>query len=719
MRFDRQRLRPSPLTLGLLLAAVGGATWAHLDARRTEDPAATLVSSRSSAWRVLPELATLGAAGSTIELWPARGEPVRLVPRPGGHAVWVGERILGPADPEAMEGIWDSLRLATTVRAVVEGADTGLGDGGRIVVALPDDAGVRTLVLGRPTADEAGVYGAIEGGAEGTEGQWVLEREMSALVQQAPEAWLARRAVVAEPADVSAVVDGDVRIERGLDGLWRATRAGEGAVLLDGTAVGTRLQRLLSARLDPWVEPGDDAGEPWITLEGVDGVDWGLRTHGPCPGREARVLVSRGPGRWGCLDAAVVVPWPVPGRAVERPEALVEPRLLPHVYGRVLRVEQLAPTSRVLQRWGGGWRLEESIDGRIARFDVDEPEVFRWYEALHDAEVGLGAPPPGDDPGPPDVELRLLTDSTVTLRVRCHAGPPWRCRRDDGPWLELRQAEPRLAFDPDTFAPRRLAELSAEDVRAIEILAGPAGDDVLRQSAHFDLGVWRLDAPLHPEGDAALDAMRLEAMLGALAGLRAEAWVDGAADDAALRRVRVERVPRRDQAPTLEVELLPDCVVRMEGHRPARLSEGTCETLGQDLLVEWPLQRAIDTARGLELTRSGRTARLERQGEVWAHPDGAPEPEANAWLQRMHERTAPRVRRAAPPSAATWRLRVLPTRGTAYAFEGADAWARIEGEDWWYQLDETSESSEASEASDDAESSESSDDGESGDAEAP
>ncbi|MCX4244595.1 hypothetical protein [Paraliomyxa miuraensis] len=687
--------RPSRLTWSLLALAVGTAAWAHLDARRDDGAHATLVSTRSSAWRVLPELATWASAGATVELWPPHGDPVRLVPGAGGHAVWVGDAVLGPVDPEAMEGIWDSLRLATTVRAADADSDAGLGSGGRIVVELPDrpsDGGVRTIVLGRPTVDGAGLYGAIEGGAEGTAGLWVLEQELSLLVQQAPEAWLARRAVVAETSEIVAVRDGSSILERGIDGHWRA-RLEEGPhVLLDRVAVETRIDRLISARLDPWVDPvGGDEGEPWITLQGEDGVDVTLRRHGACPGRAERVLVERGPGRWGCLDEALVRPWPMPWRTdTEDPGALLEPRLLPHPYGRVLRIELLHPETRVLARYGGGWRLEEPVEGgRTSVLDVDEPEVFRWYQALHEAEVSL---PSTDDATPwpevADVDLRLTTDSTATLRLRCTSVEgSMRCRRDDGPVLEVRQAQlPPLAFDADAFAERRLTEGRADEARALEILPGPAGPEVVRQSMHFDLGVWRLDAPVHPEGDAALDSMRLEAMLAVLSGLRAEAWVEGMDDAAAVRRLRLERVPRRGQDAALEVELLSDCVVRVTGQRPARLSEGTCETLRQDLLVELPLQRAIDLARGLELTRERSTVRLQRTGAAWVDEQGGPAREANAWLRRMHEVSASELVAGEPAAPQTWELRVLPTEGTAFAFEGGEGWLRLRGEDWWYRL---------------------------------
>lgn len=693
-----RRLRPSGLTWVLLGTAVVSATWAHLDARSPDAPRATLVSTRSAAWRLLPEIANTDVAGAAIELRAPNAVPVRLVPDGLGHRVMAGDEVLGPADPEAMEGIWDSLRLATTLRAVDEGAAVELGSGGRIVIELPQ-GGTRTLVLGPEAADGAGRYGAIEGGVEGTEGQWVLETELSVLVEQPAETWLARRAVVVEPAELAALREGDLRVSRGIDGLWRA-RVGEGpASLLDRVAVETRLDRLVSARLDPLVDPRDDPGSPWITLEGLDGADTTLDRHGPCPGRDGRVLIDRGPGRWGCIDEALVAPWPVPGRGGSEAGALLDPRLAPHAYGRVLRVELREPAPRVLRRYGGAWRIEEDHDGRTTVFDVDEPEVFRWYDALHDAEVSLDE----DDGAPfsPTVDLTLVTDSTATLRLRCTDEEPRRCRRDDGPVLRLRQRIPPLAFDVDTFAERRLTALPSEDARALEILPGADEEAVVRQSMQLDLGVWRLDAPMHPAGDAALDELRLEALLGTLGALRAEAWVD-APEGGPLRRLRIERVPRGGADPVLEIELYEGCVARVEGQRPARLSEGACETLGRDLLVELPIERAVVIARGLELTRDGRTVRLSPRGESWTDEDGGPASEANAWLRGWMDRPAPSLRGGRPPSPVEWTLRVLPREGTAFVFEGGPGWLGLEGASWWYAVPQEEGSMPSEEPSDEA-----------------
>src|SRR6187200_2624140 len=98
------------------------------------------------------------------------------------------------------------------------------------------------------------------------------------------------------------------------------------------------------------------------------------------------------------------------------------------------------------------------------------------------------------------------------------------CRLDDGPWVIVATRAPDLAFSRETFESRRLAALDVDDVRAIEIMPGP-GDPGVRQSIHFDLGLWRSDAPAQPVGDDFLDEEHLQGLLLAVAGARAQAWV--------------------------------------------------------------------------------------------------------------------------------------------------------------------------------------------------
>ena len=92
---------------------------------------------------------------------------------------------------------------------------------------------------------------------------------------------------------------------------------------------------------------------------------------------------------------------------------------------------------------------------------------------------------------------------------------------DDVAWCYLVQgigALPELAFTKETFADRRLLSFEAGEVRGLELLPGPTSDRV-RQSVRLDLGVWRLDAPLHDDTAAALTAV-LRIVLRVCARLR-------------------------------------------------------------------------------------------------------------------------------------------------------------------------------------------------------
>jgi hypothetical protein len=165
--------RPSPATLALVVLAGGSIAAVHFDPWADEGAVAPLVSTKSNARRLLPEIQDRGAEGATIELLPVHGEPTRIVPTASHtHEVWAGDVPLGPADPEAVEGLWASLRMATTLRAVEDDAAADPGDGGRIRVTLGD--AVHELWLGRPSPDGAGLYGGRVAAPEGVEGTWVV-----------------------------------------------------------------------------------------------------------------------------------------------------------------------------------------------------------------------------------------------------------------------------------------------------------------------------------------------------------------------------------------------------------------------------------------------------------------------------------------------------------------------------------------------------------------
>lgn len=687
-----------PATWALLVAAAAAAVTARVDPWEDTSVVAPLSSTQTGSRRLLPLLAEADVARATIVLRPALGPAVQLVPDPrGGHQVLSEDTPLGPADPEALDGLWSSLGMATTVRAVAEDSDVEVGSGGQIVVSWPGQQ--RTMSLGATTADDAGVYGSLQGGVEGTQGTWVFERELSLLVEQAPRAWVSRRAIVAETSHIEGVRIADgTELVRGPDGLWRSDGA-----LLQTQAVKARIDRVLSARLDPLLDPArdlsPDAGtpQPWITLTDIAGGTSTLSTAGPCPGRQGRVVLVRGEGLAGCIDSALLSPWPR--------EQWLNPVLAPHGYAEVLSIAQSLPAPRSLVRHGGGWRLEETLGERQIATEVDESEVFRWYGELHDAEVeplqvtdGVGVDGAGVDGtdttapvGPPAVSHTLSTEHGVTMTLACWSnvvgGPLQVCRRDAGPWLALRQPLRALALDPELFSDRRLVSaLSVDDARAIEILAGPASPGpTRRQSAHFDLGVWRLDAPTHPDGDDAMDSTKLEALLAAVAGLRAQRWAEPPAS-APLRVVRVDQVARAGVSETIAVALHEGCVVVVDGGRPGIVSESTCRRLSADLLFADPLHAWFLNADALELAAAGEPAvPLQRAGEQWTRADGAELGPLAGTIRRLRAFEASDVIQGSPAGEPQWTLRVRPRRGPPFVVNIGANWAQVQGADWHYE----------------------------------
>jgi hypothetical protein len=677
-------MRIATSTWGWLAAAAAAVVLVHADPWQRAGDAPLFVSSRSAAVRVLPELPEGVPADLVVELAGPEGPRARIEPGPRGAVVLAVRELVGPADPEALDGLWASLRAATTLRAVAADTDAGLGERGRIALSYGDTR--VEILLGRESPDGAGLYGSLADADGRPTGElWVVERELGDIVDQSAEAWAARRPLVLEPGEVARVAFADAEVVRGLDGMWRST-VGDATAIVQREAVEARLGRLVSARLDPWLAApyARDETAPWVRLATHDGAELPLWLRGPCPGFPDRVVVDRGEGRAGCVDARIVEPWPLPGRE-GMGTAWVEPRLLPHHYDRVLSIEQVRPRPQLLRRHGGTWVIETDDGGSKSVLELRESEVFAWYSALFDARFDHATEARGDADA---VELRIVTDSTESVRLRCGEADDdgvRACRRDDEPALAVRVAvDP--AFVAETFADRELVDIEAGQARAIEI----TGRDVVRQSVHLDLGVWRLDAPLHPEGDAVLDDLALEDLLATITAARAQEWTATPADTPE-RVLRIERTSARGQGDDVELQLWPasadTCVVRVGQGRAAKVGEGTCRALRRDLLLADPLAHVLDDARTLALREGDREIRLRRDdGGRWVREDGsAPGEERSRFTAWSMLRTTA-LRPGEPRGTAAASLAVQPTVGEPYTMEVGDGWARVVGQPWFYLL---------------------------------
>ena len=663
----------------LILAAAAVASTALVALEPFSGPAdGGFVSTTSAARRLFPELAAGGAQGVQVTLEPTDGASVQLRPGPDGYELWVDGLPAGPVDPDALEGLLSSLRMATSLRAVAEDTDVGPAVRGSISVAWDDQ--VRELEVGGATPDDVGLYGTLV--EKGREPQaWVIEPELAALLDQRPGAWLARRAAVVDARQVERVDFGEGAIERGPDGLWRSIVQGRAVAILDTEAVEIRLDRMLSTRLDPLLAEGVQASpQRWVGIGATGDRRFELSLAGPCPGDDSRVVLVRGPGWPGCIDSAVTRPWPLdPTTADSAGQGLVEPRLLPHPYGRVLRIDVTQPESASMRQQLGDWVIETPSGTGSTIVEVERGPVYEWYTSLHEAEVELD---PSPAPLRADVDLRVVTDSTVQLRLRCELGQEVRCQRDEGPILRVLDPLPSLRLEPETFTPRKLLEVAVEDVRAVELLPGPAGDSV-RQAAHFDLGVWRLDAPRHPDGDAALNETALEGLLATVSSLRAESFERPPAS-APQRTIRVEMTPRRGQAAQAAIELHPGCVAVVDD-KAATLSEAACTRLQGDLLHDDPLEYWVQTARSIEIDEGDLQVRLKRDQEALLASEG----DGEAALARLQSLAAARVEgleAGEPPGAPEGSLRILPASGSAFFVDYGPGWAAVRGADWFYRM---------------------------------
>ncbi|MCA9720763.1 MAG: hypothetical protein KC468_39235, partial [Myxococcales bacterium] len=265
------------------------------------------------------------------------------------------------------------------------------------------------------------------------------------------------------------------------------------------------------------------------------------------------------------------------------------------------------------------------------------------------------------------------------------------CRRDDGPVLTVRtQRLPPLAFTAETFADRQLTRVGAEEVRALELLPGPAGRRA-RQSVRKDMGIWRLDTPRHPDGSDALDEVRLEQLLAVVTALRADAWVEPPLEQSLERTIRVERTAAR--AGPVVVALHEGCVVTVaQRTRAAQIDEDACAALRGDLLYNDPLRDWINRARSIEWSDLDdpdrppvRARRAPVGGDAWEIERGDRqefEERLVAWTNWRSDG----VRTAPPEGAQRWRVRVQLTNGLTVTAEigVGNSWLRLPGEDWYY-----------------------------------
>lgn len=684
-------IRPRVGTIvALALAVVATAlTWADPFAEPDDD--VLLVNNRTGGRRVFPTLVDADPSKATVELQAPDRPLVRIVPAAnGGHQLMRGDVLLGPVAAEDFDGLWSSLRLASASRRTNTREGLKLGTRGVIRISLPDSN--LTLLLGDTTAG-GGVYAAFENQDEA----WVVEAELLSLVEQPHDTWLSSGLVPVEPELVTGLAWGELVLGRGNDGFWRVRSGGQPA-MLSSEAVDSRLRRMLRGKLDPFVERDKVPAEsllPWLVITTFDGSSRALLVGGECPGHPDRRVVDRGPGLLGCLPENLLERWPV----YDPNGSMLQPRLVPHDYSRIVGIELEQPAKRELDRRGGEWFVAED-DGGLK--PVAEVEVRRWYQTLGNLEVALadatalgpGEAVDGQDPSAfvPDWTLSVHADTGEVLRVSCRlAADPVLCTRDGGALLRVLGEVPRnLVFDAETFVERRLTEIGAGEIRALEIL--PPSEDprstTVRQSVHADMGTWELDAPAHPDDSGAINQDRLETLLWAVQQLRAEAWVDEPSV-APLRRITAEVVPAQGLHRSVAVTLYPDCVVEVEGHPPAAIATAQCQALSTDLLFDDPLEFWLERSRAVEIAKADGSQRvlLRRRNEQFVTDEGGPlDDEAlarqiEAWMQWR----SAGLREGEPPTPVAWTLDVRRDSGPSAQVEIGEGWARVKGAGWYYE----------------------------------
>ncbi|TPV97130.1 MAG: hypothetical protein B7733_00860 [Myxococcales bacterium FL481] len=668
--------RLQPATWFWLLAAAGSVTLVQLDELREPSATPHVVASSGAARRVFPGLADVDPQATTVELVRPNGTTLRFVPQGREeHHLFVGERLVGPVERAAIDGLWASLRMAMTVRAVAPGIEVGAGQSGTIRIL--GSKGTMVLKLGLVASDSAGIMGVL---AHEGDAAWVVDAELAALIEQPEMAWLRRRLLELEPSQLASIAWDDMVLTRGADDIWRVT-GGHAAALLSTPAVERRMSALFDAKFEvvedrKLVAP--DSLRPWLVLTDRSGEATKLALGDPCDVADQTRLVDRGPGRLGCVETRHTAAWDFEANGA----GLIESRLVPYAYGRVLSIEQLEPEIQKLRRQAGGWVIERDGGEQI----VSEPEVFRWFGRVRN--ILVEPDPAQEGEFQPTVEFIVETDATQRLHVRCEVaqGRPRRCTRDGGAPRRVVTTEPiDLAYNAATFADRRLFSFAPSDVAAFEIL--PAlGRSGVRQSVRQDFGLWRLDHPTHPDAAAAVDLVRLEGVLGVLSSLRARDWLDAEAlASDALRTLRVELRPGAGNPGPIGLELFPQCRARVHDGRVVRLHDPSCEVLTGDLLFDDPLRSWVDRAETVVVEPPAAPAvSLRRDAQRRLVGQDAAAQRVLRLVSQWRDWRAVGLAQNPPPGPALARVTLGLMDGGSVVLDVGDAWAGLAEARWHY-----------------------------------
>ena len=661
------------------------------DPLANRDHSGEFVSIRADQRRVFPGLGDFALSEASIEIQPARGSVVRIVVTPEGHQVVSGDDVLGPADAHALEGLWSALRMATTMRGVDDTSGIRAGVGGSLRVRVSGE--VFTVEFGDALPGDSGRYANIVVGRESE--AWVVESDFIWPVAESPESWISRGLVQLDAEEVMSITWAEaLRLQRGADQLWRVMDGGAPAIL-SSEAIQARLERVLSTPLDPMIsrsELEDPSWSPWLLIGvGEQEETRGFSLGGPCPGEEeTAMLVDRGPGVVGCIPNALIDPW----RVEDPAEGFLESQLVPVEYGRVLRIRQQSPAELVLERASGGWALRASAED-AAPTRVSEGEVYRWFSRLRAVRI-TGWPEGGAAKVRSEYQIVIEGDRGVNYRLDCGRvdGGGVACRRDGGP-LHLAvgaTADPFL-FDQTTFEDKTLVDIRPMDVRELELSADggvPGGDEKnprARTSVRSDFGAWRLDAPEHPDLDAALDHVRLEQLVTTLSSLRAIAWGPSELGDVE-RTITLGVAGSGAEGPRkIEIALGGGCRCRVDGGRVAVLDARTCAALSGEVLFDDPARGWLREASSVEWGEGADVVIARREGDAWDVDARDPRraTDMESLLRRLENWRSERI--VAVDEGASFGQRVVLRRdsGVDVTLGVSEVRVHVAGQPWAYE----------------------------------
>jgi hypothetical protein len=481
-------------------------------------------------------------------------------------------------------------------------------------------AGTKELVLsvGNDDATGQGAYAA-----RGDEPVvYVVEKKLRELLDRDADALRDRRLLAFDAGKVKQLRVGDAVLAKE-GSAWFLTTPQK--VRASDTKVQDLLRALETIRATRFVPDTPAAGK---VISVTDEATYTVTVGGDCPGAAGEVLAVRGVPEAASLCVAKADA----DRVAPLPELLRDNRLLtvrPEDARKVVIDAQ--GKQLVLAREGSVWKVSAPAGAA-----ADDEVVRKWLEDLGSYRALAVEPgePAAHGLGGKDT-IRVTVEEEGGGKALVAIGPGregrrWAHRGGEAVLLQVHaEAGDTISADPLFFRSRKVLQVARWEVKSITMTAG----GTIEAAERGPQEQWKLEKPITIEADAGV----IDRLLGAVADLRAEKLMAGAAGFAPTHTLRLATQPtetaaaggdggaaRKPETHVLEVGAdAPGggCLARSAGTVMV-LAKAACEDLRVHLATRKLIDLGDQAVVGITLARGGKREALEKRGPTWHRSAG-------------------------------------------------------------------------------------------------